>query len=954
MTFPSKNFTFKKLIISLFILITLIFNIHSTSAQVFDAEQNPPGIEWEQITIPSFQIIYPSALRDEAQRMANTLEILIQRVSFSLNIRPKKISVILQNQGTTSNGFVQLAPRRSEFFTTPSQEFDYQDWLNSLAVHELRHVVQFDKLTGNLNAPLFEELAFAIFGITLPPWFYEGDAVGIETALTSAGRGRLPEWELTFRTNTLSKKEYSYSKNYLGSVRDLTPGYYQLGYFLTTKLRRDYGNGILDSIYRRMKRAPLRPYNLSNSIKKFTGLSTRNLHDSTVAELKNLWAEQLKKVNAKDYPILNVKRKSQPEFYLLPTPSSKQGELIFLKQNRLKTSAISVIDSNGNERTLVRIGIQEIPNFSYANNKIVWDEFRYDARFHKRSFNVINVYDISTHSYHQLTHKTRLFAPALSPDGKTIAAIDVNYSNQVFLVELDAENGSELRRYPSPANTMLQTPAFNPEGNKIVLVGVNQQGKTLLEFDREQKAFHQLIPFQKQLISKPAYAEGQLIFKAHYNGIDNIYRLSTDGKIYQIISARFGAYNPTYDSKTQKIYFNNYHVNGYDISSIPWNAQAGTLTDSLENTSINYIGPVAKQEGHADVFSTIAEKKYPSKPYLERYNLFYFHSLIPIAESNTYGNNNYGLKLQSDNKLNTLSFYAGYQFNNTLKKSEYLTGFTYRRYFPVFDISYKNLAQQNFLKVVSEEETKFIPYSWRENVFKAEITIPVIFNQLNHNFAAGFTSGTSYTARYNVVNRPANFNETLIFPLHYEVYFNHNVRQSVKDLAPRWGQNVRLTYHHFPFEEDVKGELLTLRTVLYFPGIAPSHSFQASFNYQNASRYYNTTVDIPRVRGYNYLRNREKLNNTLLLDYKFPLFYPDWTLGPIAYIKRIKAGFFTDFENIRFHHSFSPQTFGAELSADMNLLRFYLPNFDIGGKIIFINKKPQQNPIFETSISYSF
>src|SRR5690606_9554104 len=208
-----------------------------------------------------------------------------EKVGRSLQTDPRKITVILQNQGVTSNGFVQSAPRRSEFFTTPPQNSDPQDWLNSLAVHELRHVVQMDKLTGGLKAPLFEELGMAIFGINLPPWFFEGDAVGIETSLSQAGRGRLPDWELVFRTNTLSYPPYSYSKNYFGSYKDRTAGYYQLGYFMTTRLRREHGSGILDSIMTRIAKNPLRPYNLSSAVRKFTGKGTKGLYESTVAEL---------------------------------------------------------------------------------------------------------------------------------------------------------------------------------------------------------------------------------------------------------------------------------------------------------------------------------------------------------------------------------------------------------------------------------------------------------------------------------------------------------------------------------------------------------------------------------------------------------------------------------------------------------------------------------------------
>jgi hypothetical protein len=76
-------------------------------------------------------------------------------------------------------------------------------------------------------------------------------------------------------------------------------------------------------------------------------------------------------------------------------------------------------------------------------------------------------------------------------------------------------------------------------------------------------------------------------------------------------------------------------------------------------------------------------------------------------------------------------------------------------------------------------------------------------------------------------------------------------------------------------------------------------------------------------------------------------------LGPLAYIKRFKAGFFADFENIDSRKQFAPRSYGAELRSDMNLLRFPLPNFDFGGKIIFLNEKSQQKPIFETIVVYN-
>jgi len=942
------------LIFRYLIVLILTITFYSAKCQIFSGEQNPPSIKWEQINTQHFQLIYPSAFEDQAQKMANTLEAIIGRVSKTLGNQPRKISVILQNQGTTSNGFVQLAPRRSEFSATPSQAFDFQNWLNSLAVHELRHVVQFDKLTGKFNRPPFESLALAIFGITLPSWFYEGDAVTIETALTPGGRGRIPEWHLALRTNTLSSKNYSYSKNYFGSVNDFTPGYYQLGFFMNTKLRRDFGSSINDSLLSRISRQPFRPYSFSNSVKKFTGLSTKKLHDSTISELRNLWAEQQKIIQPEEYTSLTIRKNMTPENYLLPAKTIS-GTTLFLNQSKAETQGIYEMLENGKKHKILNIGSQEIPWFSYAAEKIVWDEFRFDLRFHQRSFNVINIFDMRSKSKRQLTHRSRLFAPALSPDGKIIAAVEVSISHQISLVEISAETGEELRRYSAPENYMLQMPSFNQSGEKITIVAVAKTGKTILELDRSSGEFSELMPFQLQEILRPVYANDEIIFKAHFNGIDNIYKLNPESKkIYQLTSSRFGAHNPFFDPKTEEVLFNNYSVRGYDISSINLKTIKDISIDSIKKQIVNYADPLITEEGDTPVFENIPQKNYTSQSYKDWKNLFYFHSILPVQKENPFFDDiNLGLRLQSDNKLNTLSFYTEYQYNNALRKSEYKTGFTYSKFFPIVNFSYLNRPRLINRKVLIEKQTVFIPVSWRENQYSVDVTVPLVANRFNNSYNLQLKAGTSYTSRYSIENNYSGLVQKLSFPMDYELVLSKNSRRSARDLAPKWGQNISVGYHHFPFEPKVNGELFTFESAFFFPGLAQNHSFQASFNFQSNNGAYSSSIDIPRVSGYAFMQHESSTQNTLLLDYRLPLFYPDRELGPLAYIKRFKGGLFADFENI---HSgkFLPRSFGAELRSDMNLLRFPLPNFDLGGKIIFLNDKSGQNPIFEAIAVYNF
>ena len=945
-----KNLYFK--LLSIFILT---INSQKTNAQLFDSDQNPPTLKWQQINTPNFQIIYPTEFSTEAQRMANTLQNIISKVSQSLKVKPRKISIILQNQSTTSNGFVQLAPRRSEFSTTPPQDFDYQDWLNSLAVHELRHVVQFDKLTGKLTAPLFEQLALAIFGISLPPWFYEGDAVGIETALTKSGRGRLPSWDIMFRTNTLSGKLNSYSKDYFGSIKTQTPGYYQLGYFMTSKLRRDYGLGILDSVMQRISRNPLRPYNLTNSIKKFTGLSTKNLHQQTVKELSILWDKQIQKVKSKEYPILNIRKEQTPTSYLLPIGISN-SEVLVLKQSKAQIATFTIINTGGKERKLLRIGIQENPQFNYANGLIIWEEFRFDKRYQKRSFNVVNLYDISTKKYRQLTHKTRLFSPALSPDGKRFVAVNISEENKVELVEFDTHSGAEIKRYPNPSNLTLQTPQYNKTGNKIIVIGVNKNGETLCEVDIEKSDFVQLIPFQRQQITHPFYADQQIIFSAHYNGLNNIYRLDiTKQEIVQLTTSKYGAFNPSYNQLTGKILFNNFEYRGNDVSEIDFLPTVGTPIIQLENTFVNYSQPLSVQEGNVNVFDSIPALAYPTSAYHELSNLFNFHSIVPIVDQgNVNDKYNFGFQLVSNNKLNTLDLYTGYQYNQALERSEYFAGFTYKRFYPILNVQYINRGKLGRVTRTTQGVKTITPVQWRENFLEFSADVPFIFNQKNVVYRTGFKLSSSYTSRYDFDKPNTPIAKHIRFPLKYQTYFSRATTRSSRDLAPRWGQSINVAYQNFPFENKIKGNLFTFKSQFYAPGLLANHSLQASFNYENNSGVYNNTENIPQVSGNLNIKPSTLVYNTLLLDYRLPIFYPDLEIGPLAYIKRLKAGLFADFENIGSVGVQKPKTFGFEILADMNLLRFYLPNFEVGGKLIFVNSNSSQNPIFELGFNYSY
>ncbi|WP_118193126.1 TolB family protein [Albibacterium indicum] len=944
--------THKQLLIKLLYTLLLSISFSPVSAQLISSDQAPPSVKWEQINEPSFNLIYPTELRDLAEQTAIVLKTNIRSISHTLGIKPRKINIILQNRTLEANGYVQLAPRKSEFYTTPPQGGDPVDWITTLAVHEYRHVVQFDKLTGSIKFP-FEELGLAFFGVALPSWFYEGDAVLTETRFTKGGRGVIPSWEMNFRANLLEDKNYSYQKDYLGSYKDITPGYYQLGYFMTTKLHRDYGDSITNRLLSRIAKNPIRPYNFSRSLKKITGYNTKQWHQQTVDELRDLWQAQSSSLSIKEYTKQAVPSSKFPTSYYYPQ-ASDNGVIYAIKESPLRVNSIIQLKDGKETVEVVKTGRQNSPYFSYAAEQFVWNEIREDPRFKLRSYSVIHYYDLSTKRRWKITKKSRLFSPSLSKDATKIAAIEIDLKNENYLVVIDTETGNEINRIPSPGDRNLSHPSFQPDGSHILVVGRNSEGSSIIEFSLANKSSRILLDHQIQEIADPSYTGDGILFKAHYNGIDNLYLLNPEtGEIRQLTSVRYGAFNPSYQAEDNKIFFSNYTGRNYEIQSLYLDTLHSRDIRDIENSFISYFKPLSDTINLPRAHSLDSTRKFQHKAYKEIAHLFNFHSIsINDGEYDNLTEYKPGLFFLSNNIMNTLAVKVGGTFDPDIHALNFQTEFAYNRYYPKFSAAYHNREQ--LANVRHPQSKEIYPARWREHYSQFQVQFPFSINRLNYNYNINLGIASSYTHRYGI-NRP-DFQNVLIkhieFPLHYQVSLGRNARRAQLDLAPRWGQNISLNYRHLPFSH-LTGTRLALQSTFYFPGLATNHSTQLRFNMQERSGVFAYENIIPMVSGFDQLTPTQP-SNTLFLNYKLPIAYPDFDIGPLAYVKSFKANLFADFEDIGVGNQPKPRTYGVQLLADVNFFRFVLPEFELGLKGIAVNENNPKKFILQYSLSYSY
>src|SRR5690606_23155914 len=102
-----------------------------------------------------------------------------------------------------------------------------------------------------------------------------------------------------------------------------------------------------------------------------------------------------------------------------------------------------------------------------------------------------------------------------------------------------------------------------------------------------------LLSEQIQQIESPSYVKDKVLFKANYNGIDNVYLLDPKtSTIRQVTNVRYGAFDPSYHHTTDQLVFSSYNGRDYQISILPFDERKTTLINDAENKNTGYFKPL--------------------------------------------------------------------------------------------------------------------------------------------------------------------------------------------------------------------------------------------------------------------------------------------------------------------------------------------------------------------------
>jgi hypothetical protein len=909
------------------LILWFLHTAFASQSQYYVSGQDRGSIKWKQIKTENFRLVFPSYADSVARDLAADLAQARRLASSDMLHKTKKIDIILHTEASNSNGMVVWAPKRMELFSSYPQDLYPQDWFEQLSLHEYRHVVQIEKM----NAGITKILSFvigqqgtgAVLGLYVPLWLLEGDAVWAETNYSLTGRGRQDVFSAPMRAQFATKGIYSFDKATMGSYKDFVPGRYVFGYNFVNAIRQDFGDTVWPSVLRYVGRNPYMIVPLSHALKKHTGMKKKKLYEYEMQKLDSLW----KNVNVnRDKPPAPLFEDGNRLYSSYRFPAFVNDSVLFALKTGIDIIPrfITVNINTGKETTVFEPGNSEFYNVSFADSVICWSEIRYDLRWaHKRN-HVLMSYDLRSGKAVRITRQSNYFAPSLNGDASLIVVSEQSYESKFYLTVIERKTGKVIKRFAMEDFPSL--PSWAGENTIIFLRLHRRGGQAVALLDTGSGEVKELTTPDYFTKTRPVAFGGKILFTAEYGGVLNVYGVPlSGGDISRITNYGFPVenLNPAGDSL---LLFSNLTAGGYKISSIKaddFNAgvyvPAGKVNSRLFEVNENLMG--------ADTMKTA---DFVVKNYPKALHLFNIHSWAPLAfDINTYDINP-GISVMSQNLLGTAVTQAGYK---------YFTGTNGHRYY--VDFTYKGFYPELILDVYNERGD-------------------VDYNDPARYIATGVFAGVAQPLNltegkyYNFV-KPAvyfglkdmKFNEKYIdysfSYLRYRLYAHRLLKKSHRDILPRLGIRGEVNFFHSPFGGLVKGNLFAASVRAYFPGIFKHNSLSLYSAFQTKNTNYNVYHNIIEgPRGFDYELTSPQLLS-LKADYLFPFAYPDYSIGSLIYVKRLKINLLCDYvdflgkmnkqdsENIIGENIFS---FGIDVSADAHLLRFQAP-FDIGLRTVY-------------------
>lgn len=850
---------------------------------------NPPSVRWNQLSTDTFRIVYPRGLDSVAARVGVIVNNLATNNYNALGTRVKKIDIVLQNQPINSNGYVGLGPYRSEFYLTPpADNFDQgsMHWADQLALHEYRHVEQYNNFKRGISKAmgvLFGQEGYAVaVNAAVPNWFFEGDAVYQETALSTQGRGRMPSFMRAYPALWRDGKEYSWMKLRNGSLKDYVPNHYNLGYLLVNYGYEKYGDAFWRKVTTDATKFKGLFYPMQKAVRRNAQISYMQFINDAFDYYKNKYkieehGNKLLKDSSRFLFPVNYKDLTS---YYYPQQVS-ENETVYLKTSNKKRPGFYLL-RNGREQLLKIRDISSERQFSYSNGRIVYAAVEADPRWSWKTHSVLKVLDTKSGLQKTVSKGTRYFSPDISADGKQIVANRVGLKGASSLVVLDARNGILQKEFSQKGLDYFANPKF--KGNEIVTAVRREDGKTFVALiNPELKTVAALTPPTHKVVGHTS-VEGNKVYFVGADGLnDALFRVDINSKkIERLNNNQLAAY--FINSGYGKINWSSFTADGMQLQQQPKNPdnwKEVTLNDFEKGASAIVANPAPIS------IDALVDSQYNHLPVPKKYAQLtrpvIFHSWRP-----NYDDPEYSFTLYGENVLNTVETQLYYLYNENERTNAVGGTLVYGGLYPFIGIGSKYTIDR---AVQVQNKIKH----WNQWDNYVSVSIPLNWNNGTQFRFFNVSSNLGYRSDFSTGINSRFFPSSGFGYFSHGIGYGQQIQRAPQDIFPQLGFSINTQYRYAINRWDSKQ--LFAKATIFLPGLFPTHSLVLSATLQEAFSTYQLFGNrLNFARGYNAV-NASTLT-TAAFNYHLPIWYPDWGFANIAYIQRIRGAAFYDYTSI--------------------------------------------------------
>ncbi len=847
-------------------------------AQRFGA--NPSSLKWLQRNDKATRIIFSPGAEDLANHIGKLTTGLSQEISHRLGMLNTPINIVLQPNPLVSNAYVGLAPWRSEFYLTPMQnslELGSTNWIDNLAVHEYRHVHQYSNFRKGLSRFAYviagEEGQALANAAAIPDWFFEGDAVYAETKYLSQGRGRLPYFFDQFNAIWQASQEYSFQNLRNGSLRNVIPNHYQLGYLLVNYGYNRYGVQFWHDVTNDAVRYKGLVYPFQRAIKKYSGVQ----YAEFVREALNSYKRSFhQKYSNNSQSVVNGSLTKSIVEYFYPAWIGSDSVVVLRKAyNEIPTW---VMFNAGN---MTKLGVKEIgldDYFTYKKGQLVYTAMHYDPRWIWKEFNDIKLFDIENQTSNFITHGGRYFSPDLSNDGSQVVAVSIDHVGRSSLHIINVAEKNIQRSIEFKDDYFLSYPCFSGDDQFIFSVARKKSGESaVVKYSLVDSTVEPVFPFVNAPIAFLRVNNNKLIFTASQSNRNEIWSYDLVNKSFHVLSSEStGSYAGGLDFSGLRLVYTRPTVKGNKMFITPIDSARGV--DSL--TSVHFVyenNSTGKLENITHRADSVGS---PVSPYNKMAGLINVHSWRPY-----YERPDWSFSLYSQNVLNTFQSSLNYVYNENERSHKIGLDGNLGTWYPWV------VGGTEYTSSRSYRDNSY-DVRWNEWTGHVGLRVPLNFTAGKFYRQLDMSANLYGVGVYYDPKSVPLFESNHVTYLQQQIVYSAQSQQAVQHIYPHLGVSTRLLNQ--VAVGNTHATQLLMSGQAYLPGLARNHSIVTSLSYQRRDtlQQYIYANSFSMARGYEALNYPRMWKATF--NYHMPLVYPDKGFANIIYVQRIRSNFFYD------------------------------------------------------------